>query len=145
MIYSEFKDKKLSLLGFGTMRLPLIPDSGEVDEEQVAKMVRCAADHGVNYYDTAYPYHNSRSEIIIGKALKQLPRDSFYLATKYPGHQIAESYDPAAIFEEQQKNAMLSTLIFICFTMFTKIRSACTPIRFGRSSTILLSRKNKVV
>lgn len=103
MIYSEFKGKKLSLLGFGTMRLPLIPDSGEVDEEQVAKMVRYAADHGVNYYDTAYPYHNSRSEIIIGKALKQLPRDSFYLATKYPRYHIAESYDPAAIFEEQLK------------------------------------------
>ena len=47
MIYSEFKDKKLSLLGFGTMRLPLLPESnGEVDEEQVARMVRYAADHG---------------------------------------------------------------------------------------------------
>lgn len=104
MIYSEFKDKKLSLLGFGTMRLPLIPDSGgEVDEEQVTKMVRYAADHGVNYYDTAYPYHNSRSEVIIGRALKQLPREGYYLATKYPGHQIAESYDPAEIFEEQLK------------------------------------------
>lgn len=102
MIYSEFKDKKLSLLGFGTMRLPLLPDgSGEVDEEQVAEMVRCAADNGINYYDTAYPYHNSRSEIIIGKALKQLPRESFYLATKYPGHQISVSYNPEATFEEQ--------------------------------------------
>ena len=87
MIYSEFKDKKLSLLGFGAMRLPLLPDgNGEVDEEQVAQMVRYAADHGINYYDTAYPYHGSKSEIIIGKALKQLPRDSFHLATKYPGH-----------------------------------------------------------
>ena len=102
MIYSEFKEKRLSLLGFGTMRLPIIPDSsGEVDEEQVAQMVRYAADHGINYYDTAYPYHNSMSEVIIGKALKQLPRESFYLATKYPGHQISVSYDPAAIFEEQ--------------------------------------------
>lgn len=104
MIYSEFKDKKLSLLGFGTMRLPLLSDgSGEVDEEQVNQMVRYAAGHGVNYYDTAYPYHNSKSETIIGKALKQLPRESFYLATKYPGHQIAASYDPAAVFEEQLK------------------------------------------
>ena len=104
MIYSDFKGKKLSLLGFGTMRLPQLPDgSGEVDEAQVARMVRYAADHGVNYYDTAYPYHESKSEIIIGKALKQLPRDSFYLADKYPGHQIAASYDPAGIFEEQLK------------------------------------------
>lgn len=104
MIYSDFKGKKLSLLGFGTMRLPLLPDeSGEVDEEAVCEMVRYAAEHGVNYYDTAYPYHNSKSEIIIGKALKQLPRESFYLATKYPGHQISASYNPAETFEEQLK------------------------------------------
>ena len=104
MIYTDFKGKRLSMLGFGTMRLPLLPDgSGEVDEEQVFRMVRYAADHGVNYYDTAYPYHGSKSEIITGKALKQLPRESYYLATKYPGHQIADSYDPADIFEEQLK------------------------------------------
>ena len=102
MIYSDFKGKQLSLLGFGAMRLPLLPDgSKEVDEELVFQMVRYAADHGVNYYDTAYPYHNSKSEIILGKALQQLPRQSYYLATKYPGHQIASHYDPAAIFEEQ--------------------------------------------
>lgn len=102
MIYSKFQDIKLSLLGFGTMRLPLLPDgSGAVDEAQVCQMVRCAAEHGVNYYDTAYPYHGGNSEIIIGRALKQLPRDSFYLATKYPGHQISSSYNPAEIFEEQ--------------------------------------------
>ncbi len=100
MIYRQFKDKKLSLLGFGTMRLPLL-ENGEVDEEQVFQMVKYAAEHGVNYYDTAYPYHNCKSEVIIGKALKQLPRESFYLATKYPGHQIASSYDPAGVFEEQ--------------------------------------------
>lgn len=104
MIYNEFKDKKLSLLGFGTMRLPLLQDgSGEVDEELVGKMVRYAAEHGINYYDTAYPYHNAKSEIIIGKALKQLPRESYYLATKYPGHQISASYHPAETFEEQLK------------------------------------------
>ena len=102
MIYTEFKDKKLSLLGFGTMRLPILQDgSGKVDEEQVFRMVQYAAAHGINYYDTAYPYHNSASEIIIGKALKQLPRESYYLADKYPGHQIAVTYDPAATFEEQ--------------------------------------------
>lgn len=102
MIYNDFQELKLSRLGFGTMRLPLKPDgSGDVDEDMVAQMVRYAADHGINYYDTAYPYHGSKSEIIIGKALKQLPRESFYLATKYPGHQISKSYNPAEIFEEQ--------------------------------------------
>ena len=102
MIYSDFKGKKLSLLGFGAMRLPLLAD-GEIDEEQVGRMVKYAAANGVNYYDTAYPYHNSKSEIVMGKVLKQLPRESFYLATKFPGHQIAKSYDPAAVFEEQLK------------------------------------------
>ena len=104
MIYNDFKGKKLSLLGFGAMRLPLLPDgSGEVDEELVGEMVRYSMEHGVNYYDTAYPYHNAKSEIIIGRALKQFPRESYYLATKYPGHQISESYHPAEIFEEQLK------------------------------------------
>ena len=104
MIYTDFQGKKLSMLGFGTMRLPLLSrNSGDVDEEQVFRMVRYASEHGVNYYDTAYPYHNSMSELIVGKALKQLPRESYYLADKYPGHQIADTFDPAATFEEQLK------------------------------------------
>lgn len=102
MIYSDFQGKQLSLLGFGTMRLPLLEGAdGAIDKEQVGRMVRYAAEHGVNYYDTAYPYHGGKSEVVIGKALRQLPRESYYLATKYPGHQIAASYDPAAVFEEQ--------------------------------------------
>ena len=101
MIYREFQDKKLSLLGFGTMRLPLNPD-GSIDEAQVRQMTRYAIDHGVNYFDTAYPYHNGESERVIGRALKDYPRDSYYLATKYPGHQIlSDGYNPAEIFEEQ--------------------------------------------
>lgn len=101
MIYREFQDKKLSLLGFGTMRLPLNPD-GSIDEAQVRQMTRYAIDHGVNYFDTAYPYHNGESERVIGRVLKDYPRDSYYLATKYPGHQILSGgYNPAKIFEEQ--------------------------------------------
>ncbi len=104
MIYRDFQGEQVSLLGFGTMRLPLLQDgSGEVDEEQVNEMVCYGAEHGINYFDTAYAYHNSKSELILGRALKQLSRDSYYLATKYPGHQIASSYDPAATFEEQLK------------------------------------------
>jgi len=113
MIYRNFKGKNLSLLGFGAMRLPLLPDgSGEVDEKLVAEMVQYAMEHGVNYYDTAYPYHNAKSEIIIGKALKQFPRESYYLATKYPGHQISESYYPEEIFEEQLKKCGVSYFDF---------------------------------
>lgn len=100
MIYNSFQDLKLSGLGFGAMRLPLQED-GSIDEKQTAEMVAYAISHGVNYFDTAYPYHGGMSERVMGKILKAYPRDSFYLATKYPGHQISESYDPAAIFEEQ--------------------------------------------
>lgn len=100
MIYREGLDARLSLLGFGAMRLPTGGDGG-VDEERVAEMTAYAMAHGVNYFDTAYPYHNGASERVMGKVLRRYDRDTYYLATKYPGHQIASSYDPAAIFEEQ--------------------------------------------
>lgn len=100
MIYSKFQDERLSLLGFGAMRLPLLAD-GSIDEAQTAEMVRLAFEGGVNYIDTAYPYHGGKSEIVLGRVLKAYLRESYYLATKYPGHQIAESYDPAAVFERQ--------------------------------------------
>ncbi len=102
MIYTDFQDKKLSMLGFGTMRLPTLPD-GSINEEQLALMTDYAIENGINYFDTAYAYHGGQSEIAIGKALKKHPRESYYLATKYPGHQITSNYDPAPIFEEQLK------------------------------------------
>lgn len=101
MIYSDFQNEKLSLLGFGTMRLPCLAD-GSIDENQVAEMTRLAMEAGVNYFDTAYPYHGGQSERVMGRVLSKYPRDSYNLATKYPGHQIlSDGYNPAAIFEEQ--------------------------------------------
>ena len=100
MIYSEFQDKQLSRLGFGLMRLPLMPD-GTIDETQAEEMVAYAMANGVNYFDTAWPYHSGESERVIGRILSKYDRSSFYLADKYPGHQIASKYDPAALFEKQ--------------------------------------------
>ena len=102
MLYTEFQGEKLSMLGFGAMRLPTL-ENGSIDEKQVDEMVKCALEGGVNYFDTAYPYHGGMSEIVLGRALRAYPRASYALASKYPGHQISESYDPAAIFEEQLK------------------------------------------
>ena len=102
MIYREFLGEKLSLLGFGAMRLPQNED-GSINEKLTNEMIGYALSHGVNYIDTAFPYHNSLSEVVVGKALANYPRDSFYLATKYPGHTIADSYDPASTFELQLK------------------------------------------
>ena len=107
MIYKNFQDLKLSALGFGAMRLPWKADnSGQIDQAAVEEMIDYAMANGVNYYDTAYPYMNSLSEGSIGKALSKYPRESWYLATKYPGHQNAKGadvLDPKAVFEDQLK------------------------------------------
>ena len=100
MLTNQFQDLTLPRLGFGAMRLPTLAD-GTIDEAQTAAMVAYAMEHGVNYFDTAYPYHNGNSERVIGKLLSQYDRNSYFLADKYPGHQLSSSYDPAAIFEKQ--------------------------------------------
>lgn len=103
MIYTQYQAEKLPLLGFGCMRLPMTGEGAQaqIDEEQVAKMVDCALAGGVNYFDTAYPYHGGQSERVLGRVLACYPRERYLLADKFPGHQVAESYDPEAIFEEQ--------------------------------------------
>lgn len=105
MLYSSVCSDTLSRLGFGTMRLPLLPGGGDgdLDYEKINEMVELAMAGGINYFDTAYPYHDSKSEGAIGAALAKYPRESFRLATKFPGHQIADSYNPGEIFEEQLK------------------------------------------
>lgn len=100
MKFKEACGEKVSALGFGTMRLPLLED-GSIDQEQVFKMTDYAYEHGINYFDTAYPYHNGTSELAIGKALAKYPRESFFLADKFPGHQHMKKYDCKGIFEEQ--------------------------------------------
>lgn len=104
MLTNDFHGAALSRLGFGAMRLPLLPgrtESTAIDEAQVDAMVDYALAHGVNYFDTAHPYHGGLSERVLGRSLARYPRESWYLADKYPGHQISQRYDPAAIFEEQ--------------------------------------------
>lgn len=105
MIYKEFQGEKLSALGFGAMRLPLVSGEADapVDEQLVHEMVDYAMSHGINYFDTAYPYHGGTSELILGRALSRYPRESYNLATKFPGHQISSSYNPEEVFEDQLK------------------------------------------
>ena len=103
MLYNNFQDLRLSALGFGTMRLPLLPD-GQIDQAELDRMVDAAMAAGVNYYDTAYPYHGSLSEVAIGRSLARYPRESWYLATKFPGHQNVHGVKPLLpeeVFEEQ--------------------------------------------
>lgn len=111
MIYNEFQGKQLSRLGFGAMRLPVMED-GSIDVPCTRKMVEVAMKNGVNYFDTAYPYHGGMSEIVMGDILSEYPRESYYLATKYPGHQIASEYHPDEIFEEQLKKCKVDYFDF---------------------------------
>ncbi|MBQ7222894.1 MAG: aldo/keto reductase [Bacteroidales bacterium] len=101
MIYSDFKGIRLSKLGFGTMRLPLEADGHTIDQKKVEEMTDYAMKNGINYFDTAFPYHAGLSEISIGKALSKYPRESWYLADKFPGHQHADTFNPQETFELQ--------------------------------------------
>lgn len=102
MIYNNFKDLKISSLGFGTMRLPTINGKNEdIDQDKVNEMFDYAIEKGVNYFDTAWGYHAGNSEIAVGKALKRYPRDKFYLATKFPGYDVSNMGKVEEIFEKQ--------------------------------------------
>jgi hypothetical protein len=122
VIYKEFKDLKLSTLGFGAMRFPVDEKTRKIDEEKATEMIEHAYNNGVNYFDTAFFYHGGESERLLGKALAKFPRDSWYYGTKFPGNFIAYKDDkllfdaewagmekmtfntPAAVFEYQLKN-----------------------------------------
>ena len=91
---------QLSLLGFGAMRLPQTVTKA-IDTEVAEKMVDYAYRRGVNYFDTAYMYHDGKSEGFLGKALKKYPRDSFYLADKMPSYMVKSLADAKNIFQEQ--------------------------------------------
>ena len=116
MIYKSFQDLKLSALGMGCMRLPVVDgNDAVVDQETVEKMVACAMERGVNYYDTAWGYHAGHSEEAIGKALAAYPRDSFYLADKFPGYDLSNMDKVAEIFEAQLKKCQVDYFDFYLF------------------------------
>lgn len=102
MLYKDFQGLKLSALGMGAMRLPVIDgDDTKIDQAATQEMVDYAIEHGINYFDTAWGYHGGQSEIAMGKALSKYPRDSFYLATKFPGYDLSNMDKVKEIFEKQ--------------------------------------------
>lgn len=114
MVYRDFQDLKLSALGFGAMRLPLTGD-GQIDEEQTARMTAYAIEHGVNYFDTAYGYHDGKSEVVMGKVLSSYPRERYYLADKFPGYDLSNMGKVEEIFEEQLERCGVEYFDFYLF------------------------------
>ena len=116
MIYRDFQDLKLSALGMGAMRLPVVEgDDARIDVPAAQAMVDYAMEHGVNYYDTAWGYHNGQSELVMGEALKKYPRASFYLATKFPGYDLSNMDKVQEIFEKQLEKCQVEYFDFYLF------------------------------
>ena len=102
MIYRQFRDEKLSGLGFGCMRLPVIDgDDARIDEDAALDMIDYAMSRGINYFDTAWGYHEGNSKIVVGKGLSKYSRDQFYLADKFPGYDLSNMPKVKEIFEKQ--------------------------------------------
>lgn len=102
MIYKQFDGLRLSALGMGAMRLPTIGgDDSQINQDAVNAMVDEAMAQGVNYYDTAWGYHDGNSEIAMGKALNRYPRETFYLADKFPGYDLGNMDKIEEIFPSQ--------------------------------------------
>lgn len=136
---------KLSALGFGAMRLPTAdgnPDA-PIDEKKTADMVAYAIAHGVNYFDTAYGYHDGNSEIVMGKVLGDYPRECFYLATKFPGYDLANMDKVEAIFEEQLKKCNVDYFDFYLFhNVYEKNIEPYTDRKYGIMDYLMKQKEN---
>lgn len=116
MIYNDFQNIKLSALGMGCMRLPTCQnDNSKIDKEAARRMVAYAFEKGINYFDTAWGYHSGNSETVMGEILKEYPRDSFYLATKFPGYDVSNMERVAEIFDKQLKKCQTEYFDFYLF------------------------------
>lgn len=116
MVYKQFQDLKLSALGLGAMRLPVIGgDDAQIDEAATEEMIAYAMEKGINYYDTAWGYHSGNSELVMGRALSKYPRENYYLATKFPGYDLSNMDKVQEIFEKQLEKCQTEYFDFYLF------------------------------
>ncbi len=120
MIYNEFKGKKISALGLGCMRFPTCGESKEIDLKKTKEMIAYAMKRGINYYDTAWGYHEGRSEPAIGEILSEYPRESFYLASKFPGYDLSNMSKVEEIFTKQLERCRVDYFDFYLFHSVTE-------------------------
>lgn len=144
MIYRDFQDLKLSALGMGAMRLPVVDgDDARIDEAAAFEMVDLAMKSGVNYYDTAWGYHNGNSELVMGKALARYPRESFYLATKFPGYDLSNMPKVQEIFEKQLEKCQVEYFDFYLFHNVCEMNiDAYLDPQYGIYEYLLEQKKN---
>ena len=116
MITNVFQDMKLSALGMGNMRLP-VKDGNDaaIDEAATEAILDYCMTHGINYYDTAWGYHSGNSELVVGKLLQKYPRESFCLASKFPGYDLNNMGKVEEIFEEQLRKCRVEYFDFYLF------------------------------
>ena len=144
MLHKEFQGVKLSALGMGCMRLPVLDgDDARVDQAAVDAMTDCAMEQGVNYYDTAWGYHSGNSERAIGKALARYPREQFYLADKFPGYDLSNMGKVREIFEEQLKKCGVDYFDFYLFHNVCEMNiDAYLAPQYGILDYLLEQKKN---
>ena len=144
MQYKQFKDLKLSALGMGCMRLPVVDgDDAKIDEAAAQEMVDYAMAHGVNYYDTAWGYHNGNSELVLGRALARHPREQFYLADKFPGYDLSNMPKVQEIFEEQLKKCQVDHFDFYLFHNVCEMNiDAYLDPKYGIYDYLMEQKKN---
>ena len=145
MVFKKFQDIELSYLGLGCMRLPLKnkEDDSSIDEEETVKMVEYAIKNGINYFDTAYGYHLGNSEKVIGKILNKYPRESYYLASKFPGYDISNMDKVEKIFEEQLEKCQTPYFDFYLFhNVYEKNINPYLDEKYGILDYLLKQKEN---
>ena len=144
MIYKTFHDLRLSALGMGCMRLPTVKDDDkQPDPAAVKEMVKTAFEAGVNYFDTAWGYHGGNSEIVMGETLKDYPRGSFYLATKFPGYDLSNMGKTEEIFERQLQKLQTDYFDFYLIHNVCEMNiDAYLDPAYGTRDYLLAQKKN---
>ena len=147
MIYKDFQGEKLSALGMGNMRLPLVDgNESQIDVEAVKAMFAECMEAGINYYDTAYGYHGGQSEIVVGEVLKNYDRKSFYLASKFPGYDLSNMPKIKEIFEEQLKKCQVEYFDFYLFHNVCEMNvDAYLDPKYGIYDYLMEQKKNSTL